>query len=66
MNYISTITLYYSFKNIYTISDKYQYTIDGVDNKKLILTRKMASSSTFEATLDDNAEALDPELAVKF
>jgi len=42
------------------------YTIDGVDNKKLILTHKIASSSTFEATLDDNAESLDLELAVKF
>ncbi|MCS5550474.1 MAG: hypothetical protein NZ811_03045 [Gammaproteobacteria bacterium] len=42
------------------------YTIDGVDNKKLILTRNIASGSTFEATLDDNAESLDLELAVKF
>ena len=38
----------------------------GTHNKKLIITRKIASGSTFEATLDDNAESLDLELAVKF
>ena len=40
--------------------------IDGTDNKKLIVTRKLASGATFEATYDDNADSLDLELAVKF
>jgi len=41
-------------------------TINGVDNKKLIVTRGLASGATFEATYDDNADSLDLELAVKF
>jgi len=40
--------------------------INGTDNKRLIVTRKIASGSTFEVTYDDNAETLDLELAVKF
>jgi len=40
--------------------------INGTDNKKLIVTRKLASGATFEATYDDNADSLDLELAVKF
>ncbi len=40
--------------------------INGVDLKKLIVTRKIASGATFEATYDDNQESLDLELAVKF
>ena len=40
--------------------------IDGTDNKKLIVTRALASGATFEATYDDNADTLDLELAVKF
>jgi hypothetical protein len=36
------------------------------DNKKLIVTRKLASGATFEATYDDAADSLDLELAVKF
>ena len=41
-------------------------TINGADNQKLIVTRKLASGATFEATYDDNADSLDLELAVKF
>jgi len=41
-------------------------TINGTDNQKLIVTRKLASGATFEATYDDNADSLDLELAVKF
>jgi len=40
--------------------------INGTDNKKLIVTRGLASGATFEATYDDNADSLDLELAVKF
>ena len=37
-----------------------------LSNMKLIVTRKLLSGTTFEATYDDNAESLDLELAVKF
>ena len=40
--------------------------INGTDNKKLIVTRALASGATFEATYDDAADSLDLELAVKF
>ncbi len=41
-------------------------TINNVDDKKLIVTRKLAAGATFEATYVDSDNSLDLELAVKF
>lgn len=40
--------------------------INGTTNQKLIMTRKLTSGSTFEATYDKNADSLDLEFGVKF
>jgi len=40
--------------------------IQDSDHRKLIISRKMASNTTFEATYINNSESLDLELAVKF